>query len=169
MSNGTAVISECGQYRYMLTRDIALENPGNFKTLFVMLNPSTADATEDDPTIRRCISFAKGWGCPSLTVANLYAFRATDPRELKRQPAGKAVGPENDAWLRRLLLEHHRQAVCAWGANADPERVEQFLGLALETGSTLWCLGTTKAGQPKHPLYLRRDTPLVRFFGRAPA
>src|SRR5690606_18576726 len=95
--NGTARFSPCGQYRYLLTRPIPAPfwKPDAGEAVFVMLNPSTADASEDDPTIRRCIGFAKEWGCTGLTVANLYALRSTDPKGLwkHRDP----VGPENDA------------------------------------------------------------------------
>ena len=151
-----ATISECGQYRYLLTRDLlTISDTG--PVVFVMLNPSTADATEDDPTIRRCIGFAEGWGCDRLIVANLYAYRATKPADL--WTADDPVGPENDQILKNLLINHPK-IVCAWGANAKDQRVAEFVELANLYGRMLLCLGRTKAGAPRHPLYLRADSSL---------
>src|SRR5689334_19453129 len=108
-----AVISACGRYRYVLTRQVG---PGSRRATFVMLNPSTADATNDDPTIRRCIGFAREWGCGRLVVLNLFAFRATDPADLKR--AIDPVGPENRDWFERTLRPpHDGPLVCAWGVH----------------------------------------------------
>src|SRR5262249_54294569 len=89
-----AVISDCGKYRYVLTRQTGAEVRS---ATFVMLNPSTADATLDDPTIRKCIGFAKNWRCGRLVVLNLFAFRATDPEVMKAE--ADAVGPENKSWF----------------------------------------------------------------------
>jgi hypothetical protein len=130
---------------------------GGRTATFIMLNPSTADATVDDPTIRRCIGFARSWGCQGLSVLNLYALRATDPAELWR--ASDPVGPDNDAYL----ADHFSSAqtwplVAAWGSAANPERVAQVL--ALSGTAELQALGVTKTGQPRHPLYLRADCAL---------
>jgi hypothetical protein len=151
-----AKISDCGMYRYLLTRDISIIGEAG-KTVFVMLNPSTADAVENDPTIRRCIGFAETWGFGNLIVANLYALRSTQPAALWQH--ADPVGPENDATLADLA-RRHRDIVCAWGANAKPERVRAFVDVIKAAGGELWCLGTTKAGAPRHPLYLRRDAKL---------
>lgn len=156
----SALISDCGKYRYWLRRPARIEYPTTGPALFVMLNPSTADAELDDPTIRRCRGFADSWDCAGIVVANLYAYRATKPADLWKQTF--PVGPENNDWL-RWLLQEHGEAVCAWGANAKPERVAKFLDIAEEVGARLWCLGTTKAGAPRHPLYIRADQRLVRF------
>lgn len=156
MNGASAVLSQDGVYRYLLTRTWA-EGPA---LAFVMLNPSTADATADDPTIRRCIGFAKREGFGGLTVVNLYALRATDPRELRR--AIDPVGPDNDGHLRRVTWESQLDdapAVVAWGAHAAPDRVAAFVRLA--TGTRLVCLGTTQAGAPRHPLYIAGAQPLV--------
>jgi hypothetical protein len=91
-------------------------------------------------------------------VANLYAYRATNPRDL--QLCADPVGPDNDAWLRRLAHEY-REAVCAWGANADPARVLQVVRIFKNEGAKLWCLGTTKTGAPRHPLYVKADQALI--------
>jgi hypothetical protein len=149
--SGTAVISECGHYRYRLTRRWS-DAPGS--VTWIMLNPSTADASQDDPTIRRCIAFSKRWGCGSLTVCNLYAYRATNPAELWTVP--DPVGPENN---NHLIQAGGDLFVCAWGANAKPERAEAVLEL-IDGLAPVMCLGTTKGGAPRHPLYVAGETPL---------
>lgn len=173
----TAVISDDGLYRYELTRDL----PGRWAggnapppvMCFVMLNPSTADGTQDDPTIRRCKSFAEREGCRTLEVVNLYAYRATKPKDLWDAAAAgiDAVGPENATWVDRAIRLRSLGANClvaAWGANVEPSAVEWFAALVAAFARTrtaydpprVWCLGRTKGGQPRHPLMLRADTPL---------
>jgi hypothetical protein len=135
--------------------------------MFVMLNPSTADASEDDPTIRRCIGFARSWGFARLVVANLYAFRATDPREL--WVADEPVGPENDRWLWELSYDAH-EVIAAWGATRHPggqERVREVLMALGSPHDSTRCLGQTKELHPRHPLYLKRDAHRVPFKRRA--
>ena len=118
-----AVISQDERHRYSLTRRWG---NGPRVCCWIMLNPSTADATTDDPTIRRCVRFTQAWGYDALTVVNLYAWRATDPADLRNaQRAGLLRRPIN-------------------------------------------CLGTTKTGAPRHPLYLRADTPRHLYNGRTP-
>lgn len=153
----SALLSEDGLYRYLLTRSWSA--PGAPRAVFVMLNPSTADATQDDATIRRCVQFAKTWGMGGLTVVNLYALRATQPARLWQH--ADPVGPDNDRILTStavLAAEADFPIVGAWGANAKPARVAAVLGLP--GMGRLQCLGTTKAGQPRHPLYLSGGTPL---------
>lgn len=158
-----AILSDCGRYRYRLWRDLepSLEEAGRKPetVLFLMLNPSTADHREDDPTIRRCVGFARRLGYQRLSVGNLYAFRATDPAQL--QEAQDPVGPGNDAHLWKLAREAD-QIVAAWGANPGPvlEREREVRELVASTTSRIFCLGTTKAGRPRHPLYLPKDTDL---------
>lgn len=156
----SAVISQCGQYRYLLTRAADMLQPDTGPALFLMLNPSTADASLDDPTIRRCRGFAQLWGCDGLTVANLYAYRATKPADLWR--CADPVGPDNDAFLAGLAREYG-EVVCAWGTNARPDRVSEVMEIFRRANAKLWCLGTTKDGHPRHPLYVRGDQPLVPF------
>lgn len=149
-SRKSAVISECGRYRYALLRRWG--DAPTFAT-FVLLNPSTADAEQDDPTIRRCIGFAKAWGLAALRVVNVYALRSTDPEALRR--ADDPVGPLNDRYLTRhaeAARDEGMPLVAAWGAHADPNRVRQVLALPGMTALT--ALGTTKDGHPRHPLYL---------------
>lgn len=154
----SAVISECGTYRYLLTRPSELAHPDRSTVLFLMLNPSTADASLDDPTIRRCRSFARTWGAAGITVANLYALRATEPAALWLHD--HPTGPENDMWLWKLAREY-REVICAWGVNAKPNRVLAAMRVFEAAGAKLWCLGTTKDGHPRHPLYVPGDQPMV--------
>jgi hypothetical protein len=151
-----AVLSTCGLYRYRLTRAWD-DGPG---CVFIMLNPSTADAWQDDPTIRRCIGFARREGCGFLTVVNLFAFRATSPANMKA--AVDPVGPENDAHLRAVLAGEHGPKVAAWGVHGTHGGRAAAFGRAI-SGVDLLCLGTTAAGAPRHPLYVRGDAPLVPF------
>lgn len=152
---GNAVISECGTYRYRLTRG---DEP---RLAFVMLNPSTADAEVDDPTIRRCLGFAKREGFPGIEVVNLYAFRATKPSALLA--ADDPIGPDNWQHIEELA-QRRGKVVCAWGAGAPNERhVRTVIAWLQDGGSDLLCLGFTASGAPRHPLYVRADAPLVQF------
>lgn len=143
----SAILSPCRNYRHLLTRSAEVNQPEKATALFVMLNPSTADAESDDRTIRRCRGFAKTWDCNGLAVANLYALRSTYPKQLWN--SDDPVGPENDAWLLRLAREYD-DIVCAWCVNAKADRVEAFRELAATAGARLWCLGTTKSEAPRH-------------------
>lgn len=159
-----ALLSTCGSYRYWLTRSTATMDCFDSVAIFVMLNPSTADASLNDPTIRRCIGYAKAWECRGLVVANLYALRATDPKELLAHD--DPVGPGNDQHLAGLAEQYAQdRIICAWGANARPNRVARFQELMQSRGAAdrLYCLGTTIAGAPRHPLYLRKDAVPVRW------
>lgn len=151
-----ADISPCGAYRYRLTRTWGDPDSANVLCV-VMLNPSTADALLDDPTIRRCISFAQREGCDGLEVLNAYALRATDPRALRGHP--DPVGGLNDVHLQRAA-RHYPNVTVAWGANIDPVREARVRRL-LACAPFVSCWGTTKDGHPRHPLYLRSDAQLV--------
>lgn len=144
----TAYVSDDGRYRWTLHRRWG----GRSVAVFVMLNPSTADGTQDDPTIRRCMGFARRWGMGGITVVNLYAYRATKPADLWL--ADDPVGPLNDYHI-TTQTEQAEVVVAAWGANAKPERVEKVL--ALRGMEKLTALDLTKDGHPRHPLYLRAD------------
>lgn len=161
----SAWISECGQYRYHLLREW---NPHDAKLTFCMLNPSTADGSVDDATIRRCMAFAKREGFGGIVVVNLFALRSTDSAALRTHP--DPIGPQGDAVFRFLAKEQQgRKVVLGWGADpaATPERVRAVTTLLREGGCTLRCLGITKDGHPRHPLYLRSDTPVVAWMGVA--
>lgn len=151
-----ADISPSGYYRYSLRRTWGEGRP----MAFVMLNPSTADAHNDDPTIRRCINFAKREACVSLIVVNLFAGRATKPDDLFAMV--DPVGHRNeDEWRVYLYQLYRPKVVCAWGAEPRAEKqAARFMAWAKTAPIDLWCLGRTKANQPRHPLYLRNDTVL---------
>lgn len=151
-----ARISADGLYRYSLHREWMNRLDGPRWCTFVMLNPSTADALEDDPTIRRCIGFARSLGCNGLAVVNLYAYRATNPAEL--WTVIDPVGPENDDTLRMffdMAAQHDFPIIAAWGTNAKPERVARVL--SMPGAERLSALSVTKSGAPGHPLYLRSN------------
>jgi len=168
----SAVISDCGKYRYELTRKLSDKSK---QCLFIMLNPSTADASENDPTIRRCINFAKNWDCGELIVVNLFAYRATDPKELRDRFTADPVGPDNHHYVTRainrvmsadeLFGEEPGPVVCAWGANgAYMNQNQTTLGWIEGENVTPMCLKRTKDGHPSHPLYLKnglRPIPLI--------
>lgn len=155
----SAVLSPCGLYRYRLDRQWA-DGP---RCCFVMLNPSTADASNDDPTIRRCIGFAKREGCGGLTVVNLFAFRATKPTALLS--ATDPVGPDVDRHIDAVLRETDGPVIAAWGAWNKGTRAKIVRAMM---GDRAKCLGHTKDGSPRHPLYLRTDAPLIDFAGETP-
>jgi hypothetical protein len=144
-----AVFSPRRTYRYALWR--WWDRSKGF-AMFVGLNPSTADESEDDATLRRCRRFAVDWGYGGVVVTNLFALRARDPKIMLADP--NPIGFENDVWLRRLSGQAGI-IVAAWGARGGylgrDEEVLKLLG-------KVYHLGLTKAGKPKHPLYLRADT-----------
>jgi hypothetical protein len=137
-------IAARGPYRYRLWRRWGAAAPA----LFVMLNPSTADAIDDDPTIRRCIGFARRWRCGGIEVVNLYALRATDPRDLRRHPA--PIGPQNDAVLAAAIATAG-VAIAAWGCHGQ-DRAARLVELA--GARPLHCLAVNRDGSPRHPLYV---------------
>jgi hypothetical protein len=153
-----AVISDCGKYRYLLRRTWDHAKP---RALFVMLNPSTADAEIDDATIRSCIRLAKGYGYGSFEVVNIFGWRATDPNELPKQ--ADPIGPLNERIVAAAIVRCD-VVICAWGANPMAARKAGFLcGLIKSYRPTAYCLGTTKSGAPKHPLYIKSGTPLEAY------
>jgi hypothetical protein len=139
----TAQISECGLYRYELTR----RWEAGPDCTFIMLNPSTADAELDDPTIRRCIGFCRLWGYGGLRVVNLYAYRSTKPRDLFA--ASHPFGSENVKYLQAAVNES-ALLVAAWGGWSVPDDAASIL-----EGVPMICLGHTKSGSPRHPLYVK--------------
>lgn len=141
----SAVISKDGRYRYVLRR---VWDPARPTVLFIGLNPSTADHRADDPTIRRCVRFARDWGFGQLAVGNLFAFRTPRPRDL--WTARDPVGSRNDTWLRRLVAEADT-TVAAWGAHGARFGRDQIV---LEWLGRPMCLAITNDGHPRHPLYI---------------
>lgn len=147
-----AAFSGDRMYRYALYRHWGGMFARGFVN-FIGLNPSTADEAEDDPTIRRCMAYAKKWGFAGLSMTNLFAFRETEPALMKAFH-GDPIGPENDF----LLLEHARKAdlvVGAWGTDGEfMDRGHRVTRMLYEAGIQLCALRTTKDGHPGHPLYL---------------
>ncbi len=145
----SACYSPCGHYRYALTRVWA---PKGGRALFVMLNPSTATEAQNDPTVERCERRARTLGFGALRVCNIFAYRATDPQVMRAQP--DPVGPDNDA----AIVDGAAWAetvICAWGAHgAHARRGPAVAALLRSVGVRMWHLGLTKAGHPKHPLYI---------------
>ena len=157
----SAVISECGKYRYSLSRVWDENKP---RVLFIMLNPSTANAEKDDPTIRRCIGFAKDWGYGGIYVVNLFSLRATNPKELLTAPF--VVGVENEKWFRRMSALAHL-VVCAWGNSAIVNKLQKQLDHNWKPLSwidkPLHYLELSNDGTPKHPLYLSKTLTPIRY------
>lgn len=153
----SAHIDITGRYRYNLVRawDHALP-----RCCFLMFNPSTADGTQDDPTIRRCVGFAKHWGYGSLEVVNLFAYRATKPSDVLNAPCHR-WGVENNEWI-MSAMGRSDIVVAAYGAIPTwaTDRAREVLALIPRH---LFCLQCTKDGYPRHPLYVPKDTPLITF------
>lgn len=156
MTGAWAWMSGCGCYRYLLGRRWAA-GPA---LCWVMHNPSTADASRDDPTVRRVVRFSRDAGYGAAVVVNLFALRATNPEVLRRHP--DPIGPANDTTLAAAAGRGQGPAVAAWGARAPVARVAAVLAGPL-AGVELCCLGTTRSGQPRHPLYVTATQPLVTF------
>ena len=145
-----------GAYRYTLWRNWDEHLP---RVLFVLLNPSTANAVQDDVTLRCCIRFARSWSFGSLEIVNLFAFRATYPAHLRT--VTDPIGPLNDAYIYEATARS-ALVVCGWG-NYGSLYSRDIAVLQLFTGREVYCLGTTKESLPRHPLRIARNTPLVRY------
>lgn len=160
-----AVVSTNGLYRYRLTRRWG-DRPA---AAFIMLNPSTADATTDDATVRRCLGFARRFGCDAIEIVNLFAWRATDPDMLLAAwyDGVDVIGPDADTHIvdvARAVADDDGHLIAAWGAGPAgkfrafmADRIDHVLGLVGDVA----CLTTTQAGQPRHPLYLPANAPLT--------
>jgi hypothetical protein len=144
-----AVYSDCEQYRYLLTR---IWDSAGKRVLFIMLTPSTATEQQNDPTVERCERRARALGFGGFRVCNIFAFRATDPKVMRA--AVDPIGAENDEAI-RASLPWADQIICAWGAHgAHLDRGVRMQRILRESGRDLHNLGLTKAGAPKHPLYI---------------
>lgn len=150
-SNGAVII---GAYRYLLWRTWDQARP---RLLWVLLNPSTADGETDDPTLRSCKEFSYRWGYGGLEIINLFAFRATDPRTLQREP--DPIGPENDRYIAAAATDANG-IIVAWGAlGSFRQRDREVLALlSRQFAQPLRCLGSVQNGCPRHPLYVARST-----------
>lgn len=161
----SAILSDDGVYRYHLRRTWSSLWAKERTVCWVMLNPSTADETVDDPTIRRCMGFAKRWGYGGIEVVNLFALRATNPAELSRHP--DPIGPDNSDTIRRVLgFGDVGLVVVAWGAWLDahphirPPRLNVEALHRRHRTDPMVCLGLTRSGAPRHPLYVPADATL---------
>ena len=154
------IITPDRKYRYQLYRETG---DSEKKLCFIMLNPSTADESNDDPTIRRCIDFARGLGYGGLYAVNLYAWRARDPRELGKPPHGSKIGPENNSFIRNCVAGCDLTVV-GWGAlkNRPQCARAELVSSWLENPKAL---GLTKDGHPRHPLTLLGNSKLLDFPG----
>ena len=164
-----AALSDCGRYRVWLRRQwgppeagngaAGADVPGAGVALFLMLNPSTADHKRDDPTLRRCIGFARGWGLPGLEVRNLFDLRATDPRELRHDPQPLSLDGLDAVKAVPLLLDTYAVVVAAWGRDGSLfGRADQVLNHLRDV--PLFHLGLNADGSPMHPLYRPKTTAL---------
>lgn len=153
-----ATISPCGLYRYHLWRQVSKEREATGRCTFVMCNPSTADETQDDPTIRRCIAFTRQWQCEFLDVLNLFAYRSPDPSALLS--AADPIGPDNDSWLDRAGYAS-RIIVAAWGVHGTILGRGEVVRQRLAATRKLHYLKLTKDGHPGHPLYLPANSVLM--------
>lgn len=163
IKTGDCIFSPDRAYRYVLRRDLGdpmvnKERPIGSFLLVIGLNPSTADETQNDPTITRCIGFAQSWGFRTLCMMNAFAFRATDPKEMKAQ--ADPVGPDNNYHLKEALrtcASCAGLALAAWGAHGDWKgrdlEIEAIAGIL---GVQLFCFGRTRNRHPRHPLYLNK-------------
>lgn len=150
----SAVISQCGKYRYQLSRIWDSSKP---IVLFIMLNPSTADAEQDDPTIRRCIGFARSWGYGGLMVGNLSAYRATNPTELKSMEIDYYANDQNSQSVMSMYFETEI-TVFAWGNPPCELPLCPLIGL-----ENTHYLELTASGNPKHPLYLKGNLKPIKY------
>lgn len=150
-----AVISDDGLHRYFLSRTWS---SAGLTVAFIGLNPSTADSQNDDPTIRRCVSFAKQWGGSSLWMVNLFAYRATKPSDMIT--AADPVGSENDVWL-DAAITNADIVVAAWGNHGHFHNRGQIV--RTKYLEYLKALRVTKSGMPSHPLYIPASTALVPY------
>ena len=175
-ARGAAFVGEGDCYRVALWRHTGVANPSRDWAVFVGLNPSTADATTDDPTIRRCVGFASRWSARIMVMLNLYAFRATDPKDLHAWLVRRTASElrlESDANYDAIrgVLDGTNSFCCgdapvilAWGAHGAKLGGRCHLVEQLVWGYTqAQCLGTTKGGEPRHPLYLPYGTPYATF------
>jgi hypothetical protein len=159
MTASSAGISSCKRYRWWLYRELVSAGKARL-IIWVMMNPSTADHSKNDPTINKVMSYSKSWGFTDLLVLNIYAIRSTQQANIKGR-----VGSRNDWWLSTIFSyasRHNIPVICAWGRN-HKDRGDEVRELAKQSGIKLLCLEHATNREPKHPLYLRktlRPTPL---------
>lgn len=151
-----AIISNCEKYRYHLWR---IWNDSKNTCTFIMLNPSTANAYENDNTIRRCIKFAMRENCGAISIINLFAYRSPYPEDLKLTE--DPIGPLNDKYIIDILNENKGPVIAAWGAKGT--YLNRNNDVSKMINKKIYCLSITNDGHPGHPLYLKSDSPLIRY------
>lgn len=151
-----AKFSENNEYRYVLWRNF--DDKSKLCT-FIGLNPSTADETVDDPTIRRCINFAANFNCGKMAMINLFAYRSTSPEIMKSYHS--PIGPKNDEWILKVASQSQIIVAC-WGNHGVFLEQDKHILQLLESYN-IFCLDKNKSGTPKHPLYVKGGIKLVRF------
>lgn len=149
---GGAIIDNTGNYRYLLWRE--WDSTGD-TVAFIMLNPSRADAKINDPTITRCIKFARSWGFSRLEVVNLFAYRTPHPSLLKQTV--EPVGKDNDKYI-LATVRRSDKVILAWGERGSWREQDLYTLRLIQNYTHLYCLGMTKQSCPRHPLYLRSTT-----------
>lgn len=157
VSRNDAVISDCLKHRYLLRRHVSSGLPQRI-CLFVMLNPSTADAVKDDPTVRTCIEFARKFECSDMEIVNLFSFRSPSPAEIPKT-LDEACGPEWESHLTAAVKRSHL-IIAAWGNHGSHLNQDKKVIHFLREYRAM-CLGKNKNGSPKHPLYVPRSAELV--------
>lgn len=160
MINST-IFSSDRKWRYTLWRDFTIGSCDMFSkpkphagqfTQFLCLNPSTADETIDDPTVRRCINFSKLWGYDGFCMTNIFAWRDTDPKGMMAQP--DPVGCDNDMWISKIAKETGI-IICAWGTHGKfMSRDKRIKEILVPFKDKVFCLGINSDGSPRHPLYI---------------
>ncbi|MEL7508454.1 MAG: DUF1643 domain-containing protein [Cyanobacteria bacterium J06633_23] len=154
-TKGSAIFDPSHRYRYYLTRTWPSTNP-NRQVTFIMLNPSQANAEQDDPTIRACSQFARRWGYQQLNIVNLFAYRTPQPSTLKQ--IADPIGPNNDHYLLQAT-ESANKVILAWGNwGSLLKRDQTVVKLLNPYHKKLHCLMRNNSGQPRHPLYIKRTT-----------
>lgn len=153
-----ATVDSTQKYRYVLERQWG-PNAANFVN-FILLNPSTADSDKDDATVRACVEFARRWKFDKLIITNLFAFRATDPAKMKSYL--NPVGDQNNVYI-KYVAERAKKVVVAWGNHGTHFHRDKEVLNILRRIKKQYCLGITKFGHPKHPLYVKRDNRLKPF------
>lgn len=153
---GKAVFSDCDEYRYYLSRKIENQEAITFKRIaFLLLNPSTATAEKNDPTISKCCTYARLWGYSDLTVVNIFAYRSTDPKALAK--SDDPVGPENDMHILNVAKSVD-MVLCAWGLHGKlHDRGKIVTGMLRQNDIRLYYLELNQDGSPCHPLYKKLD------------
>lgn len=157
----SADFSPCRTWRYTLKRVWDDSLP---PVVFILLNPSTADEKQDDPTNRRGIGYTIKWNYGAVTFVNLFAYRTPYPKKMKK--AQDPIGPDNDHWILQEAAEANKdgKVILAWGMHGGFNgRDQQVVRLLRDADISLWCMGLTKAGHPKHILYLRGDLKPIEY------